>query len=514
MRNYGKLLPVFAIAMIVAGAVGLGPIAVRQFAYAAETGQRQADLKALETLSKQDRTSTLFRTVAKTVKPAVVIVKVKQKVDYQSMPFPPMDDFLKRFFEDQQPGPFGFHREGPSPTRPRQHLYRFGIGSGVIVDADKGYVLTNWHVVRDADNIVVIDNNDRQFDAQWVRTDKQTDLAIIKIKPDHLISASLGDSDLMEPGDQVLAIGAPEGLPQTVTAGIISAKGRTTGRGGYQNFLQTDAAINHGNSGGPLVNMRGEVIGINTAIVSRSGGNMGIGLAIPSNMVKRIMRQLVDKGRVVRGYLGVVIQNVDDKLAKSFNLPDTHGALVASVAKDTPAKAAGLKEGDFIVAVGDRVVKNVNDLRNYIAQIRPGKSVTLAIWRNGKKDSVAVKIGQQPENMAAAFGMSGYGPAGGQATKRYGLKVATMDEQYARKFGYDKVPTGVVILQINPDYPAAQSGLAPGDVITNVQGKKVGSAGQFAAAISGDHAAAGVRLRVLDPNGGVRFVFITPKKKN
>jgi len=508
MRILKRLFPALCAAMIVAGAFVLAPMIAHRVAFAAQSGEHEADVAALAELSKQDRTSKLFRTVARAVKPAVVVVRVKQKVTYEPMPFPEMDDFLKRFFGENMPGPFRFPRQAPTPRR-RQRFYRFGLGSGVIVNAEKGYVLTNWHVVRDADDIEVVLNDDRKFDAEWVRTDRQTDLAIIKIKPDRLIAAPLGDSDEMEPGDQVLAIGAPEGLPQTVTAGIISAKGRTTGHGGYENFIQTDAAINHGNSGGPLVNMRGEVIGINSAIISRSGGNMGIGLAIPSNMARHVMRQLVEQGRVVRGYLGVVIQNVDAKLAKSFDLPDTHGALVASVAKGTPAEKAGLKEGDFIVAVDGKAVRNVNELRNRVAQIKPGTAVKLSIYRDGRKRTVTVKVAQQPKDMAIAFG----GGGAEQSTGRYGLKVATMNDQYAEKFGYERTPEGAVILEVVPDSSAAEQGLRAGDVITHVQGRKVRTAEDITNALSAPQAASGVRIRVRDPRGGSRFLFLTPKKK-
>ena len=512
MRTFKRSFPLVVVAVLMAVGGLLVPAVARREASAGESGRHKADLRALAELSKHDATSALFRAVAKAVKPAVVVVRVKQKISYQPMPFPGMDEFFKRFFGEEMPGPFGFRRPSPVPA-PKRYFYRFGLGSGVIVDAENGYVLTNWHVVRDADDIEVILNDERKFDAQWVRTDRQTDLAVIKIKPDRLIAAPLGDSDEMEPGDRVLAIGAPEGLPQTVTAGIISAKGRTTGRGGYENFIQTDAAINHGNSGGPLVNMRGEVIGINTAIISRTGGSMGIGLAIPSNMARHVMRQLIDRGRVVRGYLGVTIQNVDEKLAKSFSLPDTHGALVSDVGKGTPAEKAGLKEGDFIVAVDGKAVRNVNELRNSIAQIAPGTTVRLSIYRNGKKRTIPVTIAQQPKDMAAAFGGGGGGASGEEALARYGLKVATMNDRYAKRFGYAETPTGAVVLEVAPDSSAAEWGVRPGDVITRVQGRKIRTAEDLSEVLSTKVAASGVRMRIRDPQGGTRYVFLTPRKE-
>lgn len=512
MPTMKRTLPIAAMAVAVTFAVLLGPAVAYQLAFAVQSRQHRAGVAAVAALSKQDSISPLFRAVAKAVKPAVVVVRVKQKVSYQPMPFPQTDDFLKRFFGEDMPGRFRFHRETPAPA-PKRELYRFGLGSGVIVDAEKGYVLTNWHVVRDADNIEVALNDDRKFDAEWVRTDPQTDLAIIKIKPDRLIAAPLGDSGRMEAGDCVLAIGAPEGLPRTVTSGIISAKGRTTGHGGYENFIQTDASINHGNSGGPLVNMRGEVIGINAAIISRTGGSMGIGLAIPSNMAKHVMGQLVDKGRVIRGYLGVTIQNVGDKLAKSFVLPDTHGALVAGVAKDSPAEKAGLKEGDFIVEVADKAVRNVNELRNRVAQIKPGTRVKLSIHRDGKKRTIPLKIGQQPKDMAAALGGAAGGLSTGEAAERYGLKVATMNDQYAKQFGFAQTLEGAVVLNVAADSSAAEQGVRAGQVITRVQGKKIRTADDLTNALSGKGAASGVRMRIHDPRGGTRFVVLTPRKK-
>jgi len=513
MRVARRLLPLGVMGAIIFCAVMAGPFVARQIAFAVESGRQEATITALAKLSKHDKMSALFREVAKAVKPAVVVVHVKQKIAYEPMPFPEMNDFFRRFFGDDLRGPFGFRRETPRRQHPQREFYRRGLGSGVIVDADKGYVLTNWHVVRDADEVEIVLHDGREFEAQWVRTDKETDLAVLKIKPDRLTEARLGDSDKMDVGDWVLAIGAPEGLPQTVTAGIISAKGRTTGRDGYENFIQTDAAINHGNSGGPLVNTRGEVVGINTAIVSRTGVNEGIGLSIPSNMAKNIMRQLIDGGKVVRGYLGVTIQDVEQDLAKSFDLPNTDGALVSAVVKDSPAGKADIKEGDFIVAVGGRKVKNVNELRNHVAAIRPGETVEVELYREGKKRTVRVEIGQQPADFASAFGQGAPGLRGSDAAARFGLKVATMNDRYAKQFGLESETEGVVILEVDSGSDAADKGLRPGDVITHVHGKPVKSADELTNALASDKAESGVRLRVRDRRGGTRFVFITPKAK-
>jgi len=281
MTFHPKAMRLLVLAVVVVAAVVAGPMLVERIAYAAEKGSNQAVREELRQLSEREQISRLFRTVAKAVKPAVVEVHVRKR---EAAPSIDMDEFLRRFFGEQVP---------PRDSRPERERYRIlrGLGSGVIVDAKNGYILTNHHVVAEADEVDVVLADGKKLDAEIVGGDWQTDLAVVKVESDGLIDAPLGDSDKMEVGDWVLAIGSPEKLPQTVTAGIISAKGRKTGGRPYENFLQTDAAINHGNSGGPLVNMRGEVIGINAAIVSRTGVNEGIGLAIPSNMAVDLQRQ-------------------------------------------------------------------------------------------------------------------------------------------------------------------------------------------------------------------------------
>jgi serine protease Do len=423
---------------------------------------------------------------------------------------PDAGQFFQRFFGDEN-NPF----EAPQPRgnrtqpQPREFLQR-GLGSGVVVDAKNGYILTNYHVVSDADETQVVLHDGRTLKVEWARTDPMSDLAVVKVYPKDLVDAPLGDSDAMQVGDWVMAIGSPEGLGQTVTAGIISAKGRVTDHGDtYQSFIQTDAAINHGNSGGPLVNMKGEVIGINTAIVSQSGGNEGIGFAIPSNMVKNVMAQLIEKGKVTRGYLGVAIQGVDEKLAKSFNLPSTKGALIASATPDSPAAKAGLKAGDFIVSVAGKPVESANELRNLVAGLEIGKAVPVEIYRDAKKTSVNVTIESQPANMFAAGDM----PEGGEATAgKLGLEVATMTKELAQQYGYKTAPKGVVITQVTPGSAADNEGLKEGLVITQVQDKDIDTAEQFKEAVSAKDAAKGFRIRVTAPSGGARYVFLSPSK--
>ncbi|MBS3733437.1 MAG: Do family serine endopeptidase [Phycisphaerae bacterium] len=457
----------------------------------------------LAELSKHDRLSELFATVATAVKPAVVEIRVSKKVKVGPPSQLPdgMKEFYERFFRDLPPE-LQRRFDGPEQRFFEQH----GLGSGVIVEAEEGYVLTNHHVVRGASEVEIVLADKRTFEAEWIRNDPKSDLAVVKIDAENLVEAPLGDSDETRIGEWVLAIGAPRGLPQTVTAGIISAKGRRTGDTEmYQNYLQTDAAINRGNSGGPLVNMRGEVVGVNNAIVTYSGGNEGIGFAIPSNMAENIMTQLIESGEVTRGYLGVRIQNVDEKLAKSFELPHTRGALVAQVAEGSPAADAGLKEGDFITAIEDDEVADVNELRNAVARLRPDKKADFTVYRQGKKRTIPVKIGKQPDDMAAAFGEPAEPSTA--AAESYGIEVASVTEDMLERFGYDKPIEGVVITEVRGGTDAADQGLRPGMVITHVNGKAITSPGQFQSALDDD----GIRLRVTGPRGATRFVFITPE---
>jgi serine protease Do len=516
MNRVWKFVPLTAALLFAGFVVWYGPALMGRAAYAVVSGESRAAREALADLSKHDSMSPLFRAVDKAIRPAVVVVYVKQKVEAQ---FQDPEELFRRFFGDNPQ--FRLRpRPGAPDTAPKREYFSRGIGSGVIVDAEKGYILTNWHVVNNADEVEVVMHDNRRLSAEWVRTDQATDLAVIKVKPERLIEAPLGDSDKMEVGDLVLAFGAPEGLSQTVTSGIISAKGRTTNRGdtSYQSFLQTDAAINHGNSGGPLVNMRGEVIGINSAIISRTGGNEGIGFTIPSNMVRNVMDQLIEKGKVTRGYLGVRIQDVDEKLAKSFRLPGTEGALVSQVADDTPAARAGLKVGDFIVAVNGKNIKNTNELRNIVAHLDPTKAYPLRVHRGGKEITVNVTLGEQPEDMAGAFGEESPGGADGpQAAKaasaaKFGLKVAALDNEIRQQLGYKPDAKGVVITEVAPSSDAADQALQAGMVITEVQGKPIDSPAAFDKAISAPDADSGVRLLVMDKSGGKRFVFITPTK--
>ena len=484
-----------ALAAVVAVMVAMAPVLAEKISYAAEKGGHAAVREELRRLSQREQISQLFRMVAKAVKPAVVEIRVKKRIATRH---PDLDEFFRRFMGE--PVPRG-------PRRPQRERYVRGLGSGVIIDAEKGYILTNHHVVVDADDVEVVLADGKSLDATIVGGDWQTDLAVVKVETDGLIQAPLGDSDKMEVGDWVLAIGAPEGLPQTVTAGIISAKGRKTGGRPYENFLQTDAAINHGNSGGPLVNMRGEVIGINAAIVSRTGVNEGIGLAIPSNMATHVMEQLISNGKVVRGYLGVTIQTLDEKLAESFGLSDTKGAMVTGVMPDSPAEKAGLKEDDFITHVGDKGIKDVDDLRNRIARVKPDEKVNLTVLRDGKSIKVPVTMGRQPEDMFSRFDGRPVKPA----PKRFGLTVSTLTGELAKRHGYDEGTRGVIVTAVDPDSDAADQRIREGMVIDRVDGVRVTSAEEFARTVAGVKKAKNLRVRVRTPQGARRYLMIRPK---
>ena len=339
-----------------------------------------------------------------------------------------------------------------------------------------------------------------------------TDLALVKIEADRLVEAPLGDSDEAKVGDWVLAIGSPRGLPQTVTAGIISAKGRhlRLGQQGlYQDSLQTDAAINKGNSGGPLVNMKGEVIGINNAIASESGGNEGIGFAIPSNMARDIMNQLIDKGKVVRGFLGIQMNELTEAGAKALGLPDAEGVLVSKVVEDSPADKAGIRIEDVIVSVNGKKTPDMNQLRNLIASITPGETVEVVIYRKGEKKTLKVKMESQPQDMFAGLGVPG--AEGEGETAMLGIRVVDLTPERAKKYGYEEVPKGVLIAGVEDESEAAEQGLREGMVITHVQGSEIEKVKEFTKALEAVKAPEVLRIRVIDPAGNARLIFLELK---
>jgi serine protease Do len=411
-----------------------------------------------------DRSSKAFVNVVKKAKPAVVHIKVEKTTtsNYQGG-LGPEDLFNNPFFEQFFGPQYRQHQQQPQQFKQR------GQGSGFIISKD-GFILTNNHVVEGADSIKVILSNDRAFDAKLIGTDPQTDVALIKIEdPENLPVLPLGNSANLEVGEWVIAIGNPFGLSQTVTVGVVSATGRSSvGINEYENFIQTDAAINPGNSGGPLINSRGEVVGINTALFSRTGGYMGIGFAIPINMAKSIEDQLQQKGKVTRGWLGVVIQNVDEDLAESFGLKQAGGILISEVQKDSPASAAGLQQGDVILKMNGAALVNVSDLRNRVALLQPGSKAMVEIMRDGKDKKVQITIGEQPSN----FGKRGPGSNNDDSLNQYGLTLQELTPELAKKFEYAE-NSGLIISDVASGSAAEAAGLQPGQLVEEVNRVRV-----------------------------------------
>ncbi len=400
------------------------------------------------------KTSNVFAQVAKAVNPVVVSITTEkiEKMPVQPFPFP--DWFFGTPFEQQN----------PNQRSPRQREYKQGgLGSGIIVSPD-GYVLTNNHVVEGVDRIRVRLMDKREFLAEVVGTDKLSDVAVIKLqeKGESLPVATLGNSDGMEVGDWVLAIGSPFGFTNTVTAGIVSAKGRHTGMNLYENFIQTDAAINPGNSGGALVNLKGEVIGINDMIVSQSGGYQGIGFAIPINMARKVMEQLIYTGSVSRGYLGIRIDNVDPKIAQALGLKDSKGALVQSVEPGQPAEKAGLKKGDVVVEYNGTRIEDQSQLLDLVGQSSPNSRAKLKVIRDGKEMSFTATLMQRPDATGTPTEESA-----ADNKEDLGLVVTELTPDVARRYGYEG-EEGVFVTNIQPGSAAEEGGITPGDLIMEV----------------------------------------------
>ena len=359
------------------------------------------------------------------------------------------------------------------------HKYKQrGMGSGFIISAD-GQILTNHHVVGDSDKITVRLKDGREFKAKIIGSDPRSDVALIKIKDSsNLPVLSLGDSDSLEVGEWVMAIGNPFGLDHTLTVGVVSAKGRTTvGIADYEDFIQTDAAINPGNSGGPLINLKGEAIGINSAIFSKSGGYMGIGFAIPINMVKAIKDQLIEHGEVRRGYLGVSIQELTKELMDSFALKDTEGVLISDVTEDSPADKAGIKRGDVVVEYNNKKVKNSGQFRNMVALTPPETKVKITLIRDVKRQVLVAELGSLEQAKVAEVSQT-------DVMEKLGFSVQDLTEDLARQFGYS-VKEGVIISQVAPGTPTQFAGLKPGVLILEVNRKGIKSVQEFLQAIKG-----------------------------
>ena len=379
--------------------------------------------------------------------------------------------------QGQMPFPFFFGPGGGPDQRERREQ---GMGSGVVISSD-GYVLTNNHVVSDAQEIKVTLYDKREFDADVVGTDPKSDVAVIRLKapPNDLRPITIGDSSRIRLGDVVLAIGNPFGVGQTVTMGIVSAKGRAdVGIVDYEDFIQTDAAINPGNSGGALVNMEGQLIGINTAILSRSGGYQGIGFAIPTNMVSPIVESLKKYGKVTRGWLGVSIQDVDQDLMSTMKLPTARGVLISDVQAGSPAQKAGVRRGDVVVKIDGQPVETTGHFRNAIAGGGASKNVTLELYRDGKLTSLSVALGEMPQDKTISGGPSNNSGSASGGLDGLSLSELTPEIRQRLDLGSD-VPKGLAITRVAPGSPAARAGLRPGDVLLEVNRKAIGTVREF-----------------------------------
>jgi serine protease Do len=438
-----------------------------------------------------------FAPVLKPALAAVVNISSSRIVKTPGTPFGPFsnDPFFRQFFGDQ------FFRQ--MPRERREH----SLGSGVIVTED-GYILTNNHVIDNASEIKVALPDKREFKGKVVGSDPKTDVAVVKISTTGLPTLAFGDSGKLQVGDYVFAIGDPFGIGETATMGIVSAKGRgNLAIEDYEDFIQTDAAINPGNSGGALINARGELIGINTAILAgNGGGNQGIGFAIPIDMARRVMDQIVKNGKVTRGYLGVVIQEVSPVLAKEFKAPEGKGALVGDVSSDGPGAKAGLQKGDVIEEIDGQTVSGVNDLRLRIASTAPGTTVHLKVLRNGEPRNFAVTLGQLPEKANEAP----LSVSESEGTPMKGVQVDELTPQLRSELDLSSRVHGVVVTDVSPDSPAAGAGLRRGDVIEEVNREPVDSVSEYRRALR----RAGTQSLVLLVNrsGNTTFIAVEPEQ--
>jgi serine protease Do len=495
MNNVAKISKMSALA-ILGLALGAATATLAE-APARRTGPEQSAAPA-EALRYAQGLSTAFENAAAVIQPSVVTVKAVKHFkpaqhhdrhiplpEGQAMPWG--DELLHRFFGEQAPR-----------MLPPQH----GVGSGVIVSSD-GYILTNNHVVDGADEVTVTRGDGHEWTAKVVGSDPMSDLAVLQVDDKNLPAATLGDSDSLRIGEWVVAAGNPFGLSNTITAGIVSAKGRSNVRiAEYEDFIQTDAAINPGNSGGPLIDLNGRVVGINTAIASHNGGSDGVGFAIPVNMARSVMDSLIRTGEVVRGWLGVAIQPLDEAMARSFGYDSTAGALVGDVVAGGPAEKAGLKAGDIVTRYGNTKLVDVQQLRNLTAATEPGTRVAVEVIRDGRPQSFTVEIAHRESEVATAGKNS--------ACTELGMTVTDLTPETAESLNLSREANGAVVTQVDPGSLADMAGIAPGSVIMEVQGQTVKDAAQFRSQLSKHDLKSGVRLLVQ--SGDLRrFVLLQTK---
>ncbi len=489
-RVNSRAVGIVGVALLMVVAVVLAGGSRHDIALAQGKGLQGSDIDVLEAANRA------YVRIAKAVTPSIVNIQTTQVIKVQQSPFF-SDPFFRQFFGNQFPG-------SGIPREQREHA----LGSGVIVSPD-GYVVTNNHVIAHATEIQVMLPDRRTFKGKVVGADPQTDVAVVKLDATGLPAATWGDSSTLEPGDVVMAFGNPFGLNFTVTRGIVSAIGRSgLGIESYENFIQTDAAINPGNSGGALVNVRGEVVGINTAILSASsgpdgeGGFNGVGFAIPSNVVRHVMESLIKTGKVERGYLGVEVTGLTDEMAHQFKAPDVAGALVNDVTPGSPADKAGLKAGDIIRTFNGQRVDSQNSLTFLVASSNPGDEVTLGILRDGNELTLKARLGTRPANLS----LRGRARTPANGTLR-GITVENLTPELRGQLDVPENVTGVVISDLERSSPGAQEGLQTGDVIMEVSHQSVRNVAEFDRLAA--HASGEVLLRIYR-QGAALFVVLSP----
>lgn len=494
-----KSIPDKIAAVIISGALLAGGAAVVSTVHAGEQSAKNKSINLIvddRPLPTDLKLNSSLAPIVKKVAPSVVKIDVKigpkESTINGGMNGLPDDPFFRQFF-----GGMGMGQR--RLMTPAEH----GVGSGVIVTRD-GYILTNNHVVNDADEVKVTLLDGRTFIAKVIGKDPKSDVAVVKIDAHDLPAITFADSDKCEVGDLVLAIGNPFGIDQSVTRGIVSAKDRAAMDLDYQDFIQTDAAINPGNSGGALVDADGRLIGINTAIYSRSGGNQGIGFAIPTDLARDVMESLIKYGKVTRGYLGVSIQDISPLLAKEFNVKTDTGALVGDVVKDSPADKAGLKSGDIIEKFGGKTVADSRRLKMDVARISPGETVAMEVLRDGSMKTLKVHVGNWPG--AEKLAQNDNSQSDNSDTLK-GVAVTDMDAQARQQYNIPDEIKGAVVTQVDPNSASAEAGLKAGDVILEINHHKVASADD--AVRLTEHAKERTTLlRVWSQNGGSHYMVV------
>ncbi|MCF6246986.1 MAG: DegQ family serine endoprotease [Desulfobacula sp.] len=456
-------------------------------------------LLSLPAFAKQDSNAqrmipASFSELAQKAKPGVVNIRTTKTIEGGGRVY-------RHFFGQ----PFGGNRQGlddffaPFFNQRPQSRKESSLGSGFIISKD-GYIVTNNHVIKDADKIKVILHDNKEYDAKVIGTDPMTDLALIKIEAKKLKPLTFGSSSDIKVGSWVVAIGSPFGLEQTVTAGIVSAKGRIIGSGPYDDFIQTDASINPGNSGGPLLNMDGEVIGINTAII-RSG--QGIGFAIPSDMAQGIIDQLTEQKRVSRGWMGVAIQNITEKLAKYYGIEETRGVYIAKVYEGDPADNAGIMVGDVIIQINNKKIDSSRDLSRTVASHFVGKTIKVKLIRNGDEKTIKVKLGKRPDQNPDVV-------AENNSQDLFGYRLKQMDSDLAKQLGYPPEVKGLVVLEIKPGTPASNSNVRQGDVLIEINRQKIGSLSEYLQSL--EQISQGSLVQLLFRRGNTRVFVVSFQK--